>query len=82
MIVTELGPVHASDAHGPGPARSQCATEAAVVDTTGAGDAFNAAYLDARLTGETQADAAAAGHKLASKVIGSAGAILPMNPPE
>ncbi len=34
MIVTELGPVHASDAHGPGPARSQCATEAAVVDTT------------------------------------------------
>lgn len=47
------------------------------VDTTAAGDSFNAAYLAARLTGATPQDAAAAGHRLAARVIGAKGAIIP-----
>jgi 2-dehydro-3-deoxygluconokinase len=49
----------------------------APVDTTGAGDAFNAAYLSARLRGATPIDAARAGHLLAGTVIRYPGAILP-----
>ncbi|RBP49724.1 sugar kinase [Arenicella xantha] len=47
------------------------------VDTTAAGDSFNAGYLSARLTGSSAVDACAAGHALASKVIQHKGAIIP-----
>ena len=47
------------------------------IDATGAGDAFNAAYLAARLQGAIELDAARAGHALAVQVIGHRGAILP-----
>ena len=48
-----------------------------VVDTTGAGDSFNAGYLAARLTGAPQATAARFGHHIATQKIGQRGAILP-----
>ena len=51
-----------------------------VVDTTGAGDAFNAGYLAARLCGKTQAVAAAEGHRIAGWTIMRAGAIPPRDP--
>lgn len=48
-----------------------------VVDSTAAGDSFNAAYLASHLTDQPQADCLQAGHALASQVIGTRGAILP-----
>ncbi|WP_193369909.1 sugar kinase [Pelagibius marinus] len=47
------------------------------VDTTAAGDSFNGAYLAARLAGAEPEDAAAAGHRLAARVIATKGAIIP-----
>jgi len=47
------------------------------VDTSGAGDAFNAGYLGARLAGDAPAQAAVKGHRLAGWTIMRAGAIPP-----
>lgn len=47
----------------------------APVDTSGAGDAFNAGYLDARIAGADPAAAALAGHRLAGWVVRQTGAI-------
>ncbi|MGV3633690.1 MAG: sugar kinase [Pseudorhodoplanes sp.] len=47
------------------------------VDTTAAGDSFNAGYMAARLADENPGDAAIAGHRLASEVIRHRGAIMP-----
>ena len=52
------------------------ANRVTVVDTTSAGDSFNAAYLAARLGSESAAQAARAGHELASVVIQHRGAII------
>ncbi len=48
-----------------------------VIDTTGAGDSFNSAYLAARLLNFDPIKATLFGHKLAAKVITQPGAIIP-----
>jgi len=60
-------------------ARLEVAPAAAArpVDTTAAGDSFNAAYLRFRLAGAAPDTAARAGARLAATVIGHRGAIVP-----
>lgn len=64
-------------ASGSGRSQVPAMTVAQVVDTTGAGDAFNAAYLAARAKGLAPSVAAEQGARLAAKVIQHSGAILP-----
>ena len=47
------------------------------VDTTGAGDSFNAAFLASLLSGRTASDAAVAGNELAAEVIQRRGGLIP-----
>jgi 2-dehydro-3-deoxygluconokinase len=76
-IVVKNGPNHALIA---ADGRSEEAPVPEVmtpVDPTAAGDGFNAGYLAARLGGQTPAEAAAAAHRLAARVIRHHGAIVP-----
>lgn len=47
------------------------------VDTTGAGDSFNAAWLAARMAGRDAVEAARLGHALACRVVRGHGALVP-----
>lgn len=53
------------------------ANKVTVVDTTSAGDSFNAGYLAARVKGQSAIESAKSGHRLASVVIQHRGAIIP-----
>jgi 2-dehydro-3-deoxygluconokinase len=77
-IALKLGPDGALVA-ADGTAPSKVPVDAIVspVDTTAAGDSFNAAYLAARSHGVPAWQAAAAGHRLAAVVISHRGAIVP-----
>lgn len=54
-------------------------TSVQVVDTTAAGDSFNAGYLSAVLEGADDQAALQAGHACSVRVIGHSGAIIPLN---
>ena len=84
--IAALGPsevVLKNGAHGPmiwdrgTTVQTAMAAAVHVVDTSGAGDSFNAGYLAARLQGKTPFQAAAVGHALASEVICHHGAVIP-----
>jgi 2-dehydro-3-deoxygluconokinase len=49
-----------------------------IVDTTGAGDSFNAGYLAARMANQDPVEAAKLGHSVAGRVIRERGALLAM----
>ena len=60
-----------------GDRQSSPAKPVTAVDTSGAGDSFNGAYLAARLLGDTPADAARRAHRVAAAVIQVRGALAP-----
>ena len=76
-VVVKLGPDGALVSDGGAPVDVPCPAHVTPVDTTGAGDSFNAAYIAARLMGQTPVEAAGAGHALAGRVILHRGALLP-----
>jgi 2-dehydro-3-deoxygluconokinase len=69
------GPIHFAGAEGMGVV-TDLPPEVAV-DTTAAGDSFNAGYLAATLTGQDCAAAILAGHALSARVIRHHGALVP-----
>jgi ribokinase len=72
-VVVKLGPQGALWTDGSEQVRAP-AVDVQVVDTTGAGDAFAAGLLAARLAGAGPADALGAGCALAAEAVGRAGA--------
>jgi 2-dehydro-3-deoxygluconokinase len=78
-IVVKNGEETALIAHYGGRQGSPAVNVATPVDTTGAGDSFNGAYLAARLAGDTPAEAAVRAHRVAAAVIQVRGALAPVD---
>lgn len=75
-LVTKHGPGGASWADGHR-ALTVPASEVAVISTVGAGDAFDAGFIDARLRGASTVDALTAGGALAARALAQPGARPP-----
>lgn len=76
-VVVKRGPAGATVTGPEGLVDVPAAPVPDVVDTTAAGDAFNAAYLAARSLGADPVTAAVRGNRLAGEVIRAPGAIVP-----
>lgn len=76
-ICLKLGPEGAHVASPGFDGQVPCPTAVTAIDTTAAGDSFNAAYLCARIAGLDPAVAAEMGHRLAGIVVTHRGAITP-----
>jgi 2-dehydro-3-deoxygluconokinase len=77
QVIVKLGAEGCLVSDAGGTQRVPAAAAATVIDTTGAGDAFNAGYLAARRAGQDAVQAAGAANRLAALVIQHRGAILP-----
>lgn len=77
VVKDGAGPVLWRDGASSG--RHETVAVADVVDTTAAGDSFNAGFLAALLTGAGMDKAVAAGAALAARVIGGRGALVPVD---
>jgi sugar/nucleoside kinase (ribokinase family) len=73
-VVVTLGPAGALWTDGDEVLRAAAVPVDAVVDSTGAGDAFAAGFLSARIAGGSTAEALAAGCKLAARAVKTPGA--------
>jgi 2-dehydro-3-deoxygluconokinase len=76
LVVVKNGPGEIVAAEKDRLSRHAAVKAASVVDTTAAGDSFNAGFLAARLGGAPVADAVQAGARLAARVIGARGALV------
>ena len=77
-IVVKMGAEGAIVATAAGVERVPVPEAITPVDTTAAGDSFDAGYLAARMKGATPVEAALAGHRLAGVVVQHRGAVVPM----
>lgn len=76
-VAVKLGPLGCWLSSGGRGAAVPAEPVARVVDSTAAGDSFNAGYLSARLAGAETEAAARLGNRLAARVIAHPGAIVP-----
>ncbi len=77
-VALKCGPAGPVDL-GPGHARPRVPAAKCVVDTTAAGDSFNAGYLAGLAAGQTPEEAMVRGHGLALQVIAKRGAIVDLD---
>jgi len=78
-VVIKQGPAGAIVSAADGVVHVPVAQTIAAVDTTAAGDSFNAGYLASRARGGEVSASALAGHRLAGAVIRHRGAIIPQS---